>query len=99
MCKKVNEHDFRNANSVTLKSHIISAYSQIDLLEEQLNDQVNQFQQLLNQKDFIISQLEQNSHGKEKANLHIITENNNIKNDINNLFHERFQLLFLEING
>ena len=64
MLKKANEHALRTTNSVTFKSHLISAYNQIDRLEEQLNDQANQFQHLINQKDLIIHQLEQNNHGK-----------------------------------
>jgi hypothetical protein len=48
-----------------VKQHIMKCYGEIDRQQEQLNDQANQFQQLLNQKDFIINQLEQNSHGKE----------------------------------
>jgi hypothetical protein len=60
---------------------------------------MNQFQQLIYQKDFIIHQLKQNNHGKDQINLQFIAENNNLKNDNNNLINERNHLLFLEING
>ena len=62
---KVSIDVLKRTHSIkTLQNHIIGAYIEIDQLQEQLNVQVNQFQQLLNQKVLIIHQLEQNNHGE-----------------------------------
>ena len=70
MFEKINDRALRASNPSLLRDHVMSAYNEIDRQQEQLNDQANQFQQLLNQKDFIINQLVQNNHGKDQNNLH-----------------------------
>ena len=49
MFTKANEHAFRNANPVTLKSHITSAYTEIDRLQVLNNNRSAEVLQLSNE--------------------------------------------------